>query len=510
MAQPAPVRPATRRRFLRSSLSATAMLAAPLAVRHASAQTATVQLAPAIEPLVRVLERTARSNALEEIGARVRAGLQYEELLAALLLAGVRNIQPRPVGFKFHAVLVVNATHLASRNLPVADRWLPLFWAIDDFKASQFRDVLAGDWTMAPVAERLVPAADRARQSFEHAMEAWDESAADVAAAALVRNLPAGQCLELLTRYGVRDYRDIGHKAIYVANAWRVLQTIGWQHAEPIVRSIAYAQLDYRGWHHPARSDAPEDRSWRYNERLADTIRRGWPEGRFEMAAAIELLDVLRSGSDAQASDQVATLLNGAVAPQAVVDACYLFAAELMMKRPGILALHAVTTTNALQYLYRANTDDRLRRLLLLQNAALLTHFRDDALPHDEKRAPLIDRFEAVPPPAPRGAAVEVILELAARDRAAAVRMTLGALRSEAGGAQALIDAAQRLIVLKGTNAHDYKYSAAVFEDYHNVSPAWRDRYLAAAMQYLTAPRASDNPLVARTRAALGMPGAHA
>jgi hypothetical protein len=34
-------------------------------------------------------------------------------VLAALLLAGVRNIQPRPVGFKFHAVLVVNSAHLA-------------------------------------------------------------------------------------------------------------------------------------------------------------------------------------------------------------------------------------------------------------------------------------------------------------------------------------------------------------------------------------------------------------
>jgi hypothetical protein len=31
------------------------------------------------------------------------------------LLAGVRNIEPRPsVGFKFHAVLVVNPVHLAS------------------------------------------------------------------------------------------------------------------------------------------------------------------------------------------------------------------------------------------------------------------------------------------------------------------------------------------------------------------------------------------------------------
>ena len=43
------------------------------------------------------------------------------------MLAGVRNIQPRPVGFKFHAVLVVNSAHIASLASPDSDRWLPIF-----------------------------------------------------------------------------------------------------------------------------------------------------------------------------------------------------------------------------------------------------------------------------------------------------------------------------------------------------------------------------------------------
>ena len=56
-----------------------------------------------------------KSKLLEEIGSRIKKGLAYREVLAGLLLAGVRNVQPRPsVGFKFHAVLVVNSAHLAS------------------------------------------------------------------------------------------------------------------------------------------------------------------------------------------------------------------------------------------------------------------------------------------------------------------------------------------------------------------------------------------------------------
>ena len=147
-----------------------------------------VPLRPEIEPLVRLLEDTPRNRLLEEVAARVRGGLTYRELLAALLLAGVRNVQPRPsVGFKFHAVLVVNSVHLAATASPETERWLPLFWGLDYFKDSQARDVQEGNWTMRPVDESAVPPADKARAAFVAAMDNWDESAADAAVAGLAR-----------------------------------------------------------------------------------------------------------------------------------------------------------------------------------------------------------------------------------------------------------------------------------------------------------------------------------
>ena len=57
----------------------------------------------------------------------------------------------------------------------------------------------------------------------------------------------ADEVFELFARYGCRDFRDIGHKAIYVANAFRTLRRIGWQHAEPVLRSLAYALLEHEG-----------------------------------------------------------------------------------------------------------------------------------------------------------------------------------------------------------------------------------------------------------------------
>src|ERR1044071_9085783 len=140
-----------------------------------------VQFHPDIEPLVRLLENTPRERVLEEVAAKIRRGTTYREILAAIQLAGVRNIQPRPVGFKFHAVLVVNSAHLASISSPDSDRWLPIFWAIDQFKKSQAEDERAGDWTMGPVDESKVPSSHKARQAFIDAMDSWDESAADAA-----------------------------------------------------------------------------------------------------------------------------------------------------------------------------------------------------------------------------------------------------------------------------------------------------------------------------------------
>ena len=107
---------ASRRRFLETaSVGGATMLSAswgllaglpPVSADEAAMPADLVQLDDHIEPLVQLIEETPRERLLEEVAARVRRGRSYREVLAALLLAGVRNVQPRPaVGFKFHCVL---------------------------------------------------------------------------------------------------------------------------------------------------------------------------------------------------------------------------------------------------------------------------------------------------------------------------------------------------------------------------------------------------------------------
>ncbi len=462
-----------------------------------------VQLDSSIAPLVRLIEETPRNRLLEEVAARIRGGLSYRDLLAALLLAGVKNVEPRPsVGFKFHAVLVVNSAHLASLSSPAEHRWLPIFWALDYYKSAEARDVQQrGDWTMGRVNESAVPGSETCAAVFREAMENWDEAKADAAVAGLARTAGAGSVYESLWRYGARDFRSIGHKAIFVANSWRTLQCIGWRHAEPVLRSLAYALLSHEGGN-PATRDAGADRPYRRNLDQVRSIREGWLGGTIDHGAAEALLGTIRSGSDSETSDHVVELLNRGVAPQSIWDALQLGAAELLMRRPGIIALHAVTTTNALQTAFRYCGDDATRRLLLLQNASFLPLFRGAMGGRGAVHDIRIDELRATEVDADPGQVVERIFATLKHEPHRAAEQALGLL-GKSGRAETLIDAARVLVFLKGDDAHDYKFSSAVLEDYYHVSPRWRNPYLAANLFHLRGSQDPDNALVQRTRAAL-------
>lgn len=466
-----------------------------------------VRLSPDIEPLVRLIEDTPRERLLEIIAGRIRGGTSYQELLSAVMLAGVRGIQPRPVGFKFHAVLVINSAHLAAQAATDRDRWLPLFWSLDNFKVSQERNRREGDWRMAALDESRLPAATQARQRFIQAMDNWDEEGTDAAITALSRDAGANDIAELFFRYGCRDFRDIGHKAIYVANSWRTLQTMGLRHAEPIFRSLAYALLERERQGNPAQNDYPADRPYRDNLRRVTRIRAGWQRGRPSREAAAELLAALRTASPGDASEQIVTMLNRQVDPASIWDGLFLMAGELLMRRPGIVGLHCVTTANALYYAFGASGNDETRRLLMVQAAAFLTMFRQMLFP--QGGLPEAGRLDLLPAQAPRGqgpAAVEEIFADVSRNRLDVARKTLAWLEADEANALALMAAARRLIFSRGTNSHDYKFSSAVLEDFFHATPAWRNRFLASGMFNLKGSAGRDTDLYQRTRAALAVP----
>ncbi|MFP6752315.1 MAG: hypothetical protein VB855_11600, partial [Pirellulaceae bacterium] len=145
--------------------------------------------------------------------------------------------------------------------------------------------------------------------------------------------------------------------------------------------------------------------------------------------------------------------------------------------------------------------NDETRRMVLLQNAAFLPLFREAMIGRGKAGNSRIDQMEPAKVKGDKADAVNAVFGAINRDRAEAARQMLGCL--DAGiPSKSLIDTARRLIFIKGTNSHDYKFSSAVLEDYHHLAPEWRNRFLAASVFNLRGSGGRDNPLVKRTREA--------
>ena len=497
-----------RRQFLLStagSLGLSQLLGSlgPLSADEVKFDKGIARFSSDIEPLVEFLETTPRNEVIEQTARRVQAGLSYRHLLTALLLAGVRNVQPRPsVGFKFHAVLVVNSAHLASISCADEDRWLPIFWAIDNFKSSQQRDISEGNWTLAAVDESAVPPAHLAAERLRSSLDKWDVEAADVAITSLVRNSGAQRVFDELAKYAARDFRSIGHKVIYLSNAFRTLQTIGWEYAEPVMRSLVYAMLNHHGSPNPSSSDQDADRPGRHNRDLLKSLPSHWRGTKLDDAATTDLVTTLHECTPQQASETVVELINQGISLQSIWNAIYASSGELMLRQRGIIALHSVTTTNAIRHAFQNASDPETRQFLLLQNASFLPMFREAA----RARGTLADRQIVDLDPADNtdpGTAVQDTFVLMGTERLAAAQKLYGYLENK-GDPQPVVDHARRLVFLKGSDSHDYKFSSAALEDYRFLSGQWRNRFLASSVFQLRSATEPTRPLVKRIQEAIG------
>jgi hypothetical protein len=494
-----------RREFLQSAtalgLGASAGLGASLRaispVRAADLKVGpdAVRFRPEIEPVVAWIEETPRDRILDVAVEHLKGGLSYRDLLAGVFLAGIRDIKPHPVGFKFHAVLAVNSAHLLGQTASADDRLLPLFWALDNFKNSQAQDIKEGDWTLGKVDESRLPAPGQARGEYLKAMEDWDAAKADAAVAALCRSSGAAETMEPIWRMAVRDQRNIGHKPIFAAQSWRTLQAIGWQHAEPVLRSLTFGLLDLHGdsRHVPV---GP----YQANLENAKKIRDDWQTGKPDPGATRALLEAVRQSTPEAASAEVVRLLNEGAAAESLWDAVVLAGNEEMMRKPGIIALHAVTSANSLHYIYGASGDDTTRRLALLQAAGWQPLYRD------RNKAAAGAKIDALDAPAPETQGEEAVGAIFAdvnANRGKAAEKALGYL-THGGSSDLLFAAARRMIIHKGRDSHDYKYGAAAWEECVLASdPKWRAPLAAAMLFNLPGAKTPDSTLINRAREAV-------
>jgi hypothetical protein len=431
----------------------------------------------------------------------IHAGLEDRALLGAIAEAAARAVSPCPVvGFKYHAFMMAHAVRRTVTQGRVEDRWPSLLWAADVLKASQATEARQTGWRMDPIETDRVPTRTQAEDAFVSAMERWDPEAADRAIVGLYRAVPQERLFDLLFRYAARDFRSIGHKAITVTNCHRLLHTLGWSDAEPLLRSLTYALQNHADEPNPAQNDLAADRPWRENLALAEDLPSNRQSGTPEPPAIPDLLATFREGSATDTSRAIAAALRQGVDPQTLWTAIILAAGELLIRRPGIVAIHANTTAEALHQGYRRSRDDQTRKLLMLQAAAFMPLFRDRL--GSGVRPLRIDGLEpeesadsATEPDRQLGeicAAIGVDRDLAAGKALAYFQGT----REQA----AFQELARHDTVDRNLGYHDDKLIEAMLENARHLEAPWQARYLAVSVYDLNGPGTPRNAVVVRAR----------
>jgi hypothetical protein len=487
--------PIPRREFLKTSLATAAGLgtAGGLAASGLGAAPRLgdgperIAVDPEILPLVQLLEKAAPDKTLIPVAVEQLArGLSYRRLLAAVFLQQIR-------GASHHDVWVIHSGHQTSLDLAREDQLLPLMWSLWKTPADD-------PGILRPLNEATVPAPAKAAKAFEGAMEGNDAPAARAAIVAVARNEGPRAAMERLWRWAaVASGSNIGHYIIGVANTYRVLEVIGWRYAEPALQFVIPVVPKVE-------SEVSRANTRRASE-SAGKLRPDWGGGKSDRGAVLELLAFFREGQVARACEWAYDrLVAGKLQAPTVWDAIFLAAAELIVRyevggttgRP----LHSMTMSNALHYAFRTYSDPETRLRVLLEAVHWVCAFYTVERSLGDLRDLKITAIPEVDSPANVTDAVDDIFgrlpprrEGRRRDRTRddkAMELTFALARGHDHGP--FFQTARRLMCRKALGAHEFKFMAAVFENYEHVSPEWRPHLLAAAVHILQGPRMEDSP----------------
>jgi hypothetical protein len=431
--------------------------------------------------LAELVRATPRAELPAKALELARTGVDWRDLLGACFLAGIRDVEPHPVGFQFHCVMMTSSAFQIARQAPAAERMAAVLFNLDDFKVSQAVDAERGDWTLPAPPDVSDTDAESAASRLATALGAWDRDGADRAATALARTGDLDRAFEPLWWFGARDFTNIGHNPIFVAQSHRTLQEIGWRHGEDVLRSLVRGLLDGE----PGALDA----TFEANRELANELVVPAP-GETSAAVPGDVLSELRSADTEAAAKMVATLLRAGVAPGSVLDGLRLFAVEQLWRDPGVFAVHALTSVNALRHAAVHASSPRTRALVLLQAASWLVLYRDflGRRPAYARDLPGVDELA----PAEAVATADEVFEAAGEDARAAAPI---ALRAAKDGIAPLRAGVRHWLLRKVRDHHDYKFAAALLEEMELASVATAPRLLAASFGYLRTPAGRNHPL---------------
>jgi hypothetical protein len=459
-----------------------------------------------VASLVDLIRKTPRDQCIAAFVRELQAGLSYHDFLSALFLAAFEHGDP-------HQVAQVYAAHRVASEVRPADRLLPLFWMLDrialgfEQQKPKLYQPLEGD----------LPAVNRSASVLEEAMTRQDPAQAERAIVAIAQAFGPRHAMSRLWRHGIRRVAGtLGHHPIMIANAFRTLDALNWEFADPVLRYLAasFSQHESDRAYEPNRI-----RVSKYSARLPGD----WTAYEPNDAATLELYGQLRRGDSDGASDSACSMLAaGRVKAGAVWDAIRLTASDLIFRYKtgglpiGSVLIHTVTSTNALHFAFGSTQDDDVRLLAMLQGiGALGDVFVAPAAKDNQLRD--MNMLDLASTPTPAAARLEEIFarlpfkadgytqkssdERLASDEACSLAFSL---LSDSSNHRQFMQTARALLCAKASSdPHDVKYPIAIFEDVRSASAKWQPYVLASSVHALHGSASDDSRALLAARAAL-------
>lgn len=473
-----------------------------------------VSMSPDIAPLVRLIETTAREESVAMMIGELRKGTTKNQFVAAMfLVAGRMRVSP-------HHVYMINSARRLSDEMARETQMLPLFWALDTLQYGR-KD---GD-RYPPVKIRSL-SQEKAARELHDAMDRYATENAESAIVALARSSSPKAAMSELWRYAGRDGGFIGHRAIALVNSWRVLNAIGWQHAEPMFQFVV-RELNAGQSQHDQHAANWERAHTRFSE-----VPSGWDSKESNPSSTLELFNTMRTENDVSACEAAFKMLTtGKVAAGSIWDAIFLLAAEFMICYPtsdlGATPLHTNTSANALRFAFDECADPHLRMYTLLAAVAWATKFHSLERWTQEGKPWLRNmKITDLPLREMTGSSEEVVAEIfdmqpkrrhdesqkeilvgreGSREDQDKVAELAFSYASKFPNHSNYIEAARLLTSMKSTqDAHDVKFPVAIFENHELVNPHWRPHLIAASSHYMHGTKMSDNPAIRIAKDMLG------
>ncbi|MCB9919112.1 MAG: hypothetical protein H6832_11980 [Planctomycetes bacterium] len=427
---------------------------------------------------------TARDHVPALVVEAHREGMSVRDLLGAALLAGVREVAPSPIGGPVHCMMMVASASYLIRWLDDELRLLPALFNLDRVKNSQTRDENGPRFSMrAASVDASVHEAPNAslEREFVTALRDWKLEHAEALAIELHDRLSANELFELLWPAAIRDFRVIGHKAIYASQARRALEDLGWRDGRDVVRSVLAGLLDQNPYDRATSKETREILAlYDANAETAASLEIGSganvPGVARDPARSRALeLELRTRAPEGAAAAMTAAARDGADAGT-LWDALRLRSFDQVLRAPTIAGVHPVTSINALHAIATTTRDRHTARTCLLQGASWLALFEPliEQRTPAERRALRIDTIEAG---REKGNPSEPREEGQRRSRAA--RLVAD------GEYERFARLSASTLARKAREDHDYKFAAAALEEIANVAPELAPSLAGAAMAFL-------------------------